>query len=310
MEVDQRVVFGDAGRALAKAHAVEGEHRACAADPVDQRVDDGGLDVDRAQQRGFVQIADELRERIEAVGPRADKGGVELAGIQQPPRDQIEQRDVAARRKRNVQVGLFGGLGASVGRSRRAAADRRRRRRRAPALLDPVERHRMRLDHVRADDEDQVGMIDVVVAGGRAVGAEAGHVSQRGRGHAEPAIGIGVVRAQEAFEQLDREVGRLAVELAAAVESDGVGTVAAHDVEQPLGGESPALGPTWTARKSSPRRARIWGWVNRSGGCCDCGNKAPLAQMPPRLAAASATPFTRSTVPYAASAHSRQPTPQ
>src|SRR5262249_48297478 len=51
-----------------------------------------------------------------------------------------------------------------------------------------------------------------------------------GRGHAQPAVGIGVVASEMALEQLCRRINRLGVELAAAVERDGLWTLGVQNV--------------------------------------------------------------------------------
>src|SRR6185369_12065280 len=65
-----------------------------------------------------------------------------------------------------------------------------------------------------------------------------------------------------------------------------------------------------TGRNSSRREWRISGRVRRSGVAIVGPSCAPLAQMPPRLAAADSTPRTDIGPPGDPANRSRQPTPQ
>src|ERR1035438_9758134 len=93
----------------------------------------------------------------------------------------------------------------------------------------------MVLGQVRAEDEEGVGVGDVVVTGRRAVAAQTGLVAGHGAAHAQAAVGVPVVAAQIALEELAREVTGLRVELAGAVESDGLGTVLVEDAPRSIG---------------------------------------------------------------------------
>jgi len=77
-----------------------------------------------------------------------------------------------------------------------------------------------------------IGLVDVVVARRRPVAAQARAIAGDRRGHAQPAVGVGVVGAKGALEQFAGQVSGLGVELAAAVEGNGVGAERVADVEQ------------------------------------------------------------------------------
>src|SRR5262249_39080848 len=134
---------------------------------------------------------------------------------QEHPANCVEQRDISSRRDRQVQIGSLGG--------RRAA-----RVNNDELLLRPdflagtytVEEHWMRLGHVAADDEENVCQLNIVVTAGRPIAAEARAISGYGGGHAEPAVGVGVVAAQVPFEEFRYQVRGLRIELSAAVEGD------------------------------------------------------------------------------------------
>ena len=90
-------------------------------------------------------------------------------------------------------------------------------------LVDDAEDDRVRLGHVRADDEEAVGVVHVVVGAHGLVLAEGGDVAHGGRGHAEPGVAVDVVGAEAALEQLVHKVGFLGKGLAGPVEGHGLG---------------------------------------------------------------------------------------
>ena len=77
---------------------------------------------------------------------------------------------------------------------------------------------------VGAHQHHQLGGIEVVVAAGGAVGAEAAAVAHHGRTHAQPGIGIEVIATQGPLEQLVGDVIILDQKLAGAVDGDGIGS--------------------------------------------------------------------------------------
>src|SRR5262249_41699594 len=140
--------------------------------------------------------------------------------VQQQPAEGVEQGDVAAGSDGQIDVRLAGG-------------------RRPPRVddgeqqvwvllaggADAGEDDRVGFGRVAADDQDDVGVVDVFITGRRAVAAEAGAIPGDGGGHAQTTVAVRVVGAEGALEQFARQVGRFGVELAAAVEGDGVGAV-------------------------------------------------------------------------------------
>ena len=88
----------------------------------------------------------------------------------------------------------------------------------APALEQPLEQHRMALGRIGADQQHQIGQIEVVVAAGRAIGAEAAGIAGHRRTHAQTRVGVEVVAAQGALEQLVGCVVVLREELTGAID--------------------------------------------------------------------------------------------
>ena len=94
------------------------------------------------------------------------------------------------------------------------------------ALQQPLEEHRMAFGGVGADQQHAIGQVEVVVAAGRAIGTEAAAIGGDGRAHAQPGIGIEVVGAQGALQQLLGDVVILREKLTAAVHGDRSGALA------------------------------------------------------------------------------------
>ena len=78
---------------------------------------------------------------------------------------------------------------------------------------------------VRADQHDEIGLLEILVAAGHRVGAERALVAGDRRGHAQPRVGVDVGRADEALHQLVGDVVVLGQQLAGDVEGDAVGAV-------------------------------------------------------------------------------------
>ncbi len=88
---------------------------------------------------------------------------------------------------------------------------------------------------VRADEHQEVGLVQVLVAARHGVGAE-GPAVRRHRGrHAEPRIGVDVGRADEALRQLVGDVVILGEQLAREVERHRIRSMRRDGALEPLG---------------------------------------------------------------------------
>ncbi len=88
-----------------------------------------------------------------------------------------------------------------------------------------LEQHRMAPREIRADEHDELGLLEIRVVVRHRVGAERALVARDRRRHAEPRVGVDVRAADEALHQLVGDVVVLGQELARDVERDGVRTV-------------------------------------------------------------------------------------
>ena len=69
-----------------------------------------------------------------------------------------------------------------------------------------LEQDRMAPRRIGADQHQEIGLVDVLVATRHGVGAEAAAMAGDGGGHAEPRIGVDIGRADKAFHQLVGDV--------------------------------------------------------------------------------------------------------
>ena len=97
-------------------------------------------------------------------------------------------------------------------------------------VFDAAEQDRMRIGGVGADDENQVGLVDIFVAGRRRIGAQRLLVAGHRARHAQARIGIDVVGADQALGELVEDVIVLGQQLAGDVEADAVRAVLADRV--------------------------------------------------------------------------------
>ncbi|MGY4446322.1 hypothetical protein ACVWZR_000982 [Bradyrhizobium sp. i1.3.1] len=96
---------------------------------------------------------------------------------------------------------------------------------------------------IRADEHEEISLVEILVAAGHGVGAEGAAVARdRGR-HAEPRIGVDIGRADKALHQLVGDVIVLSQELAREIERDRIGAVARHDVLHAMGDVVECIAP-------------------------------------------------------------------
>ena len=88
--------------------------------------------------------------------------------------------------------------------------------------------HRMAPGGVAADQNDEIGSFDIVVAAGHDVLAEGADMAGDRRRHAQPRIGVDIGAADEALHQLVGDVVILGQELAGDVERHRVGPMIGH----------------------------------------------------------------------------------
>ncbi len=110
---------------------------------------------------------------------------------------------------------------------------------------------------IRADQNDQIGFVEIFVGAGHRVGSERAPMACHRRRHAEARIGVDVRRADEALHQLVGDVVILGEKLAGEIKSDGVGAVALGDALESVGDAVERVRPA-DARQSAIVVARHW----------------------------------------------------
>ena len=105
----------------------------------------------------------------------------------------------------------------------------------AAVLLHALEQHRMAPRGVRADEHEQVGLIQILVQPRHGVGAERAAMARDRRRHAEPRIGVDIGRAEEALHQLVGDVIILGEQLAREIERDRIRPIALDDALEAVG---------------------------------------------------------------------------
>lgn len=195
-------------------------------------------------RRGGFQIvhgdARNLRDRVDGVvgevaghgvpplGELRDELFVDVPSISDQSEQAVEQCHVGAGADGQVQVSL-------LRRRSKPWVDHDQFRAGFDPVHHPQEEDGVAVGHVCADDQEDVGVIEVVVATRRAVGAEGLLVARSGTGHAQPGVRLDEVRAEVALGQFVRQVLRLQGHLTRHVERDGVVAVLLTDGGEPAG---------------------------------------------------------------------------
>ena len=175
-------------------------------------------------------VAHQIAQRFPAFGVRGDGVAVDQFLPQHHVQHGVIQRNVGAGQYGQMQVGLVGGVGAA-----RVDHDQLEVGIGLPRRLDAAEQDRVRVRRVGAGDENRPGMVDVVVAARRRIGAQRRLVARHRGRHAQARIGVDVVGADQPLGELVEDVIRLGGELAGNIEGDGVGAVLQDDCAEFFG---------------------------------------------------------------------------
>jgi hypothetical protein len=229
VQIDQAVILPHADRALVQTHAVETQESVRSGDPCRSVAKPLFLNAGHCAQLAQVLPQQKGPIFLKAAGVLPHKRFVHRTGFQEQPAQGIEQSDVAAGSHGQIDVGFPGGGGAT-----RIHNNQRQVRSAFPGSANSIEGYRMALGHIAANDEDDVGVINILVATRRAIAAQTGAIPGYGSGHAQPTVRIGVIRAEISFEQFARQISRLRVELPTAVKRNRVRSESVQDIAQAL----------------------------------------------------------------------------
>ncbi len=174
-------------------------------------------------------VPEEVRHRLPALGVLGDELRVDGAVLDQQVQQAVQQRQIRTGRDLKEQIGLGRGRGAPW-------IDHDQLGARLDPFHHPQEEDRMAVGHVRADDEEDVGMLEVLIRAGRAVRAQRQLVAAARARHAQPGVGLDVPGAHKPLGELVRQVLGLQGHLTGDVEGEGVRAVLVDDLAQPRGG--------------------------------------------------------------------------
>ena len=214
MQVDDPGHGGRSLAALVHPHRPEAEHPGSLCPPLSQLAQIGFGDATEIAHPLRRPLLPQLLELGKSFGVGLDEGRIDGLQLQQQMTDALEQHQIGAWTNRQMQVRrIRGGRGPWIHHHQPQSLILL-----ALAFQQPLKQHRVAVGRVGADQEDQIGMVEVVVTTGRAIGSEAAGISGHRRTHAQAGIGIEVVAAQGPLEQLVGHVVVLGEELTGAVD--------------------------------------------------------------------------------------------
>ena len=108
---------------------------------------------------------------------------------------------------------------------------------------------------VRPDQDEKIGVIEVLVGARDGIGAKGADVAGNRGGHAQTRIRVHVRRADETFHQLVGDVIVLGQELAGEIEGKRIGPVPLADALEAVATRSSASGQSTRARLPSGCRS-------------------------------------------------------
>ncbi len=183
---------------------------------------------------------------------RLDVATVEQAFAPDHVQQGIEEHDIGAGTDREVQVGGLRRGGAARIHHHQLHAGARGAR-----VLDAAEHDGMGERRVRAGDQDEIRMVDVLVAARRRVHAERELVAGDRGGHAQPRVGVHVVGADQPFGELVENVVILGQELSRDVERDAIRPVPRNALREAPRGVIEGLVPVDAPARIAAARAQL-----------------------------------------------------
>lgn len=175
-------------------------------------------------------LLDHGRELLEADGVRVDVGPVDAAGADDLGQQRVEEGDVRAGSRGEVDVGAPGDR-----RVPRVHAHEAGRVAPLQAVQEPHPQDGLRLRHVVPEQGDGVGVVDVLVGAGLPVAAE-GLLERLGGGRrTQPGVAVQVVGADAGAGEDGQGVVLLQEQLPGGVEADRALAFAVQEVPGPGG---------------------------------------------------------------------------
>ena len=199
-----------------------------------------GRNVGRVEagQARHVHVAGGLEGRGDAGRVLVDPLVVERADAAEMFEQASKQRDVTAGGERELEVGALAGRGAAgVDDDELGAAY-------GPGRLHALEQHWVAPGEVAADEDNEVGLLEILVDAGDDVGAERADMAGDGGRHAKAGIRVDVGRAEEALHQLVGDVVILGKTLAGNIEGHAIRAVLGDGRAECVGDAAERVIPT------------------------------------------------------------------
>ncbi len=149
----------------------------------------------------------------------------------------VEQRHIAIGAERHVQVCALSGFGAT------RVDDDKLRAALGARGLDPLPDHRMAPGGVGAHQQNQICLIQILIAAGDDILAKGAVMGGHGARHAQPRIGVDIGRADESLHQFVGDVVIFGQQLTGNIERNAVRTVRADRIGEALRQEVQRLVP-------------------------------------------------------------------
>ena len=223
--IDDRVALVGALHRLVHAHGEGGDDPAR---PGEQVVEGGDVGLRQPRRDGNRRevggdLPGAVEGGVEARRVLVHEGAVAEAVIGEMDEEAGEQGDIASRLQPEEQVGSFRGLGAAGVDDDELGAVARL------GVGHAAEQDRVAPRRVRADEHDEVGLVEILVATGHRVRAEGPAVGRHRARHAQARIGLDMRGADEALRELVGDVIILRQQLAGEVEGDRLRPVGLRD---------------------------------------------------------------------------------
>ena len=181
MQIDDPRHGGGALAALVHPHGPETEHSCRSCPPLGQLAQIGFADPTEITHPLRRPGLPERRQFFKALRVGSHEALVDRRGLQQQVAHAVQEHQIRAGAKRQVQIsGITGGRSPGIHHHQTQGLPVF-----ALALQQPLKQHRMAVGRIGADQHHQVSHIEIVVAAGRAIGAEAAGIAGHGRTHAQ-----------------------------------------------------------------------------------------------------------------------------
>ena len=168
---------------------------------------------------------------------RFDVIRIDLAVFGEIDQQAVVQRRVRAGAERQMQIGaVAGGRAARVNDQQAGAALGAR-------LFNTPKQHRVTPGQIGADQHNDLGLLQILVAGANSIAAKGALMAGHGRGHAQTRIGVDIGAADKPFHEFIGHVVIFGEQLTGHIKGQRIGAVFANDSIEAVGHGGQGLVP-------------------------------------------------------------------